>query len=106
VSPRNLHAGIPRYIMLMQSLLKKTKPSHPDHDDLCSALDKLETLATHINDSKRLAERSLMMIGIQRMVKRCPNIVAPTREIPLLSQRQTHACAMCWPLFLGCTWPL
>eukprot|EP00911_Craspedida_sp_UC1_P002152 UC1_evm1s1655 len=70
---------IPRYILLMQSLLKKTRPNHPDHDDLCTLLDQLETLATHINNSKREAEKSLMMISIQRMVKRCPNIVTPTR---------------------------
>eukprot|EP00051_Salpingoeca_urceolata_P014519 m.184952 g.184952 ORF g.184952 m.184952 type:complete len:824 (-) comp18108_c0_seq7:220-2691(-) len=71
---------IPRYVMLLRDLLKRTAPDHPDHAGLESALDEMGKLATHINEAKKCSEKSVMMIMIQRMVKYCPTLITPTRK--------------------------
>eukprot|EP01119_Soliformovum_irregulare_P011525 TRINITY_DN2902_c0_g1_i2.p1 TRINITY_DN2902_c0_g1~~TRINITY_DN2902_c0_g1_i2.p1 ORF type:complete len:493 (-),score=117.27 TRINITY_DN2902_c0_g1_i2:34-1512(-) len=47
---------IPRYQMLLKDLLKNTTPSHPDQANITKALEKIETIASYINEEKRKAE--------------------------------------------------
>ena len=70
---------IPRYIMLLQDLLKRTPGAHPDFTPLGSALVQMKGIATHVNEMKRAAEGSVKLLEIQQLVKRCPPIVDPAR---------------------------
>lgn len=66
--------------MLLRDLAKKTEPEHPDHAALCKCVVQMEDLASHVNESKKRAERCLVMITVQRMVKHCPPLLDhPTR---------------------------
>lgn len=50
---------LPRYILLLNDLIAKTEPSHPDYVELQSAVDKLKKLTFFINECKRNAETVL-----------------------------------------------
>jgi len=47
---------IPRYSLLLKDILKSTWRDHPDHDDLVVARDKVDEVATYLNEKKREAE--------------------------------------------------
>eukprot|EP00052_Salpingoeca_macrocollata_P024281 m.216372 g.216372 ORF g.216372 m.216372 type:complete len:813 (+) comp22215_c0_seq1:195-2633(+) len=71
---------VPRYLLLLRELRKRTPQSHPDSADLDTAIAKVENLASQMNEAKKKVEKSLMMINIQRMIKHSPMLVTPTRE--------------------------
>ena len=47
---------IPRYILLLNDLVKHTLPSHPDANNLRTALEGFQQFATFINENNRRAE--------------------------------------------------
>lgn len=47
---------IPRYLLLLQDLLKRTPENHPDHGNLSKAYSKMEHLAVYINNQKQTAD--------------------------------------------------
>lgn len=57
---------IPRYQLLIQELLKKTVPEHPDHEDLQHALAKILQLAEEMNSSKRDSELIGKVADVQK----------------------------------------
>lgn len=59
---------IPRYQLLIQELLKKTAPDHPDYDDLQQALGKILQLAEEMNSSKRDSEQIGKVADVQRQL--------------------------------------
>ncbi len=76
---------IPRYILLLRDLLKYTPSTHADAPRLRDAVARMEALAGHINEMKKRSEKSVMMIMVQRIVKHCPAIVTPARQVRRLS---------------------
>eukprot|EP00049_Salpingoeca_infusionum_P012075 m.214233 g.214233 ORF g.214233 m.214233 type:complete len:822 (-) comp15100_c2_seq1:251-2716(-) len=70
---------LPRYILLLRDLNKRTPDTHVDKNYLPEAIARLEKLTQKVNQSKATAEKSLKMVEIQRMVKYCPSIVTPSR---------------------------
>lgn len=70
---------IPRLIMLLKDLIKRTDASHPDFPFLTKSRAEMEVIALHVNNSKKIADSNLKLIEIQTTVKRCPRIVDPAR---------------------------
>ena len=89
---------IPRYCLLLEQLLKKTNPVHPDHAGLVQSVAEMRSLGTHINAMKKVhaargrrswgadgapqaAESRMRMLHVQNTVKRCPPIIVPARRL-------------------------
>lgn len=60
---------IPRYVLLLRELKKHTAPDHPDLAQLNFALTKIESIAAHVNESKRHVENMSKLLDIQSRVK-------------------------------------
>lgn len=60
---------IPRYVLLLQELLKSTKKFHPDYKILQVAIEEIKNLAEVINKSKREWERMESVIKIYNTLK-------------------------------------
>ncbi|KAM9963498.1 hypothetical protein ACTFIW_006729 [Dictyostelium discoideum] len=72
---------IPRYILLLQDLLKNTKESHPDHQDLSLALKKMKDVAEYVNEKKREAENLNQVLTIQSsLTGKFNNLAEPHRR--------------------------
>jgi len=59
---------IPRYILLLEDLLRATSSSHADSTVLPVALDKLRMVATQINDAKAKAEESGILATLSNKI--------------------------------------
>jgi len=57
---------IPRYMLLLTELFKRTPKDHPDHKDLEAALGKIQVVAEAMNVSKREAENIHKVAEIQK----------------------------------------
>jgi hypothetical protein len=58
---------VPRYVLLLNDLLKHTPDDHPDRPELSTAARKMRVLADELNECKRLAENSkelLIVAGV------------------------------------------
>ncbi|EGG20674.1 RhoGEF domain-containing protein [Cavenderia fasciculata] len=44
---------IPRYVLLLEEMVKVTPASHPDHSQLVGSLAKMHTIADHVNEKRR-----------------------------------------------------
>ncbi|KYQ90426.1 RhoGEF domain-containing protein [Tieghemostelium lacteum] len=44
---------IPRYVLLLEELVKVTENSHPDHILLVQSLTKMQSIADHVNEKRR-----------------------------------------------------
>lgn len=51
--------------MLLEDLLKHTKPEHADYAALQQARDKMKEVADYVNDKKKEAENHTMLLSIQ-----------------------------------------
>eukprot|EP01091_Cochliopodium_minus_P020943 TRINITY_DN933_c0_g1_i1.p1 TRINITY_DN933_c0_g1~~TRINITY_DN933_c0_g1_i1.p1 ORF type:complete len:1245 (+),score=474.01 TRINITY_DN933_c0_g1_i1:142-3735(+) len=71
---------LPRYVMLIQDLLKFTETEHKDHYDLGQALKTLQTTTDYVNEQKRAFENMDMIAKIQNKISHCPNLVQPSRR--------------------------
>ena len=60
---------IPRYVLLLRELKKNTPPDHPETESLAVALTKIESIGTHINESKRQVEQMSKLLDIQNRLK-------------------------------------
>lgn len=60
---------IPRYRMLLEDLLKSTEDSHPDHDPLMEAVNKIREVAEHINERIRETETSNQYLALPQGVR-------------------------------------
>jgi hypothetical protein len=56
---------IPRYVLLLKELQKNTPEQHPTHETLLSALQKVEKIASHVNEQKRQVEDMSKLLEIQ-----------------------------------------
>eukprot|EP01105_Mastigella_eilhardi_P014446 TRINITY_DN3292_c0_g1_i2.p1 TRINITY_DN3292_c0_g1~~TRINITY_DN3292_c0_g1_i2.p1 ORF type:complete len:657 (-),score=164.37 TRINITY_DN3292_c0_g1_i2:60-2009(-) len=57
---------IPRYQLLLQTLVKVTIKSHPDYNDLFKACEKIGNLAMWVNDSQRKFQNNLKVLDLQK----------------------------------------
>ena len=57
---------IPRYVLLLQDLLKYTSETHPDYSSIKSALEKCKEMAEKINKSNKDWENLMKVIAIQQ----------------------------------------
>ncbi|KJE96625.1 hypothetical protein CAOG_06925 [Capsaspora owczarzaki ATCC 30864] len=75
---------IPRYVLLLEDLAKRTDPEHVDYADITAAVKQVKELANFINETKRQAESRAMMVAIQKDVKRLPEgfeLLQPQRRL-------------------------
>jgi len=81
---------VPRYKLLLESLLNKTPRDHPDFEKLQEATVEINKVAHHINENIRQRENFQKMLSIQKALtgEGAPKILAPgrlfIREGPLL----------------------
>eukprot|EP01104_Vermistella_antarctica_P015413 TRINITY_DN5063_c0_g1_i1.p1 TRINITY_DN5063_c0_g1~~TRINITY_DN5063_c0_g1_i1.p1 ORF type:complete len:1160 (-),score=325.37 TRINITY_DN5063_c0_g1_i1:17-3496(-) len=72
---------IPRYVMLLQELLKRTDQAHVDYDDIASALSKMREIAFRVNEEKRNAESSARLASLQTQISgKLEQLAKPTRK--------------------------
>jgi len=57
---------IPRYVLLLTEMVRKTPKDHPDYKDLEAALSKIQEVAETMNASKRDAENIHKIHEIQK----------------------------------------
>jgi hypothetical protein len=56
---------LPRYVMLLEDLLRNTPKDHADYDDLATALAKVQEVADYVNEKKREAENVNQVLDVQ-----------------------------------------
>jgi len=76
---------VPRYVMLLQDIVKNTPKEHVDHGQLDAALAKMREVATKINERKREAENLAKVFGVQRQLiakhaDRITSLCTPSRR--------------------------
>jgi len=65
---------VPRYVMLLQDLIKNTEPLHPDYAWLEKSLESMKAVATFINDAILDEERRINCIEVSKQLVFQPNI--------------------------------
>ncbi|XP_065888931.1 protein ECT2-like isoform X2 [Dysidea avara] len=72
---------IPRIILLLQDLLKRTQSHHPDHKSLMQAVEVVKSTLTNINEDKRKTEKQMLMFKVLNKIEDCPaNVLSSTRS--------------------------
>lgn len=72
---------IPRYKMLLNELQKSTWCGHKDYENIMLAAEKMEGLASYINEKKRHAENKSRVGSIQMLLSgSVPNLNVPNRH--------------------------
>eukprot|EP00475_Leptophrys_vorax_P019975 TRINITY_DN2736_c0_g1_i1.p1 TRINITY_DN2736_c0_g1~~TRINITY_DN2736_c0_g1_i1.p1 ORF type:complete len:725 (+),score=210.00 TRINITY_DN2736_c0_g1_i1:40-2214(+) len=69
---------IPRYELLLREFLKNTPEGHPEREVLAGAFEKVQSIAQHINESKRRVENMSKVLAIQ-------NKIEGNMDVPLLA---------------------
>jgi len=59
---------IPRYVLLLQDLLKSTLPQHADYENIKNALTEMKDLADYINNRKRDTDEFNKILSIQKRI--------------------------------------
>ncbi|EGC34238.1 hypothetical protein DICPUDRAFT_153591 [Dictyostelium purpureum] len=74
---------IPRYILLINDLLSHTWKDHPDYENLQNALRKIQSVASEVNKSIKIAELQSKVLEIQKSLvgwdEEKGELVQPTR---------------------------
>jgi RhoGEF domain len=102
---------VPRYVMLIGDLFKKTKSHHADHTSLDQALAKLREVAAFINEQKRHSENVLRIYEIQESLHgKVGRALLPTPQrgcfsFPSCGQREVPSSSCVFsPLWLPVPW--
>jgi hypothetical protein len=83
---------VPRYVLLLKELRRHTGPSHSHYSSLISALNKIQVIASFINEGKRQAENLSKVSEIQsRISGDMRDLVSPTRKLVKEGILQTMA---------------
>ena len=67
---------IPRYVLLLKEMLKHTEKRHPDNMEITHAIERLQTVASFINEKKRESEKFNEVIQIQSRILNVPFVIA------------------------------
>jgi len=70
---------VPRYILLVQELLKHTQPDHPDYENLQNSLKKLQQIGSTINNDVKKQENLDKIAALQAQFTENPGFVEPGR---------------------------
>lgn len=57
---------LPRYLLLLEDMLRHTYRSHPDYDNLEAAVPKMREITEYINNEKKFAENMQKFVQMQR----------------------------------------
>ncbi|KAL1924524.1 uncharacterized protein VTP21DRAFT_4178 [Calcarisporiella thermophila] len=75
---------IPRYKLLIEALLNRTDPLHPDYRNLTKCVSQIARIAEDVNDNIREAENQRRIHELQNNIINLPQpIVAPHRKLLL-----------------------
>jgi len=72
---------IPRYNLLLADLLKNTETSHPDHANLTNAVQAIQGIASHVNESIRQSQLDHLLIGLIEKGISASDLLAPHRHL-------------------------
>ncbi|XP_070711954.1 epithelial cell-transforming sequence 2 oncogene-like [Pempheris klunzingeri] len=72
---------IQEYVTLLQALSFHTRPDHPDHTHLCSALNTLLQFREFMQKLKRNSERDELLEETQQMIQGCPKLSEGNRQL-------------------------
>eukprot|EP00795_Rhopilema_esculentum_P007472 gene7472-13244_t len=59
---------IPRYVLLLKDLLRKTSPTHPDYNNLTASVKKMEEIASYINNQLKLSQSEKALAALQHQI--------------------------------------
>lgn len=93
---------IPRYIMLIDQLLKHTKSSHPDFEYLQESLQLMEKKMRYIDDLKDIYNRNPHLVALQRRIEGFPqheSLVGVNRTLVKQEQLLVDGREVCVLLF-------
>jgi hypothetical protein len=72
---------IPRYRLLLQSLVAETWPEHPDAENLNKALRKMDEITQYVNNKRKEAESSRKLVELQNELTGSPDsIIVESRK--------------------------
>jgi len=73
---------LPRYVLLLQELVKYSNPTHPKYMVLRNSLEAVKNVANFVNEAKMHAENSQKLLTIQESLvgKRAVTILEPQRK--------------------------
>jgi len=63
---------IPRYVLLLEDLMKNTDPNHPDYQNLHTSLTEIKAVTFFINGAVQIAENRKKMFSVQEIFYSCP----------------------------------
>ena len=103
---------VPRYVLLLDNILKHTGTSHPEYPQLLQALDSIKAVATYVNEGKRHVENISKLVDVQDRLtgSGVPQLVEPFRKfiregvmhrvtVGLLSSTLKEKKSVFFPLF-------
>eukprot|EP00027_Filamoeba_sp_ATCC50430_P015669 CAMPEP_0168566246 /NCGR_PEP_ID=MMETSP0413-20121227/14312_1 /TAXON_ID=136452 /ORGANISM="Filamoeba nolandi, Strain NC-AS-23-1" /LENGTH=847 /DNA_ID=CAMNT_0008598243 /DNA_START=54 /DNA_END=2597 /DNA_ORIENTATION=- len=100
---------IPRYVLLLQDLLKHTVSAHPDFNNLHSALRTMKELADYINANKNDADEINKILALQDRLLNWPtnvSLVQPRRKLiregTLMMGKDKYSVCLFTDAFLYC----
>lgn len=76
---------LPRYVLLLRQLCDCTPPSHPDSASLALALQKMQAIASELNEAKREAESFAEVVRVYNSIAprdraSVQDLIAPSRR--------------------------
>lgn len=72
---------IPRYILLLNELIKNTYKTHKDRKNLLLAYHSIKEVADHVNTQKRLSEGIHKLEEIEKLFKNSVSLVSEDRQL-------------------------
>lgn len=70
---------IPRYKLLLEDFLKHTDKTHPDYENIKSALLRINEVAAYVNESVRKSDNAKKLISLSVKGANFDNLIAPHR---------------------------
>ncbi|KAK5600061.1 hypothetical protein CRENBAI_010427 [Crenichthys baileyi] len=72
---------IHEYVTLLQALTLQTRPGHPDHSDIRSALNTMLQFREFIQKLKRNSEADRLLEETQKLIQGCPRLIEGNRQL-------------------------
>ncbi|XP_066911745.1 uncharacterized protein [Clytia hemisphaerica] len=91
---------IPRYILLLKDLIKKTNNDHPDYSNLVKAQEMMEKSAKYINEQLKQAQCAKALEALQTQITGLKAYYTPDRtlvhegDVCLMTSKKTYHCVL------------
>ncbi|XP_004343470.2 hypothetical protein CAOG_07596 [Capsaspora owczarzaki ATCC 30864] len=73
---------VPRYVLLLQEVLKHTPQDHPDHVHLNEAIVTIREIVNEINEAKRKTEQQMELFELIQSIEDCPpTLLSANRQV-------------------------